>query len=525
MTAQPPTDTAIAAEVERQRRVLDFLGGSGFGAAKGGKRIDTHASMVFLGGDRALKIKRAVRLPFLDYSTLEKRKRACEEELKVNVGNAPELYRRVVAITRSSDGALEIGGTGTPVEWAVEMTRFDEEQALDRVAASTTIDPSLAAAIADAILRSHDNAPRADGDGWLASIPSIIDRNTAKFRIVRGLDAAAIDRLHAASQDLLTMLQPLLGQRAGQGFVRRCHGDLHLANIALVNNRPLLFDAIEFDPAIATTDILYDLAFAIMDLIHFDQAAAANAVFNSYLADASDENLDGLGVLPLFLSMRAAIRAHVLFMKSEHAGGGEAVWREAKRYFDLAGCLIMPKPPLLVAIGGLSGTGKSVLARGLAGLIEPPPGAVIVRSDVVRKRLFGVSETTALPESAYQADITERVYDMLAVTAQRILAQGCSVVLDAAYLKEAERTEIARLANKHRARFVGLFLTADLATRLGRAGRRTSDASDATRDVVLKQETFAIGAVDWHMVDASGTPDQSLRNACASVLAPAPGEG
>ena len=135
MTEQPPIDRTVAAEVDQQR-VLDFLDGSSFGAAKGGKRIDTHASMVFLGGDRALKIKRAVRLPFLDYSTLEKRKRACEEELKVNAGNAPELYRRVVAITRNSDGILEIDGTGTPVEWAVEMMRFDEEQSLDRVAAS-----------------------------------------------------------------------------------------------------------------------------------------------------------------------------------------------------------------------------------------------------------------------------------------------------------------------------------------------------------------------------------------------------
>ena len=173
MTEQQPIDRTVAAEVDQQR-VLDFLDRSSFGAAKGGKRIDTHASMVFLGGDRALKIKRAVRLPFLDYSTLEKRKRACEEELKVNAGNAPELYRRVVAITRNSDGTLEIDGAGTPVEWAVEMMRFDEEQSLDRVAASRTVDPALAIAIADVILRSHDNAPRTDGASWLASIPSLI---------------------------------------------------------------------------------------------------------------------------------------------------------------------------------------------------------------------------------------------------------------------------------------------------------------------------------------------------------------
>jgi len=518
MTVRPPADTA-AAEGDLQQQVLDFLDGSSFGPAGGGKRIDTHASMVFLGADRALKIKRAVRLPFLDYSTLEKRRRACEEELRVNAGNAPELYRRVVAITRNADGTFEIDGTGTPVEWAVEMTRFDETQSLDIVAASKTVDPSLATAVADTILRSHDKAPRAGGESWLASIPPIIERNTAKFRTVHGLDAVAVDQLDVASRDAATTLQPLLRERASRGFVRRCHGDLHLANIALVDGRPLLFDAIEFDPVIATTDVLYDLAFTLMDMVHFNQAAAANEVCNRYLAGAGDDGLDGLRLLPLFLSVRAAIRAHVLFMKSEQAGGDDAVWQEAKRYFDLAGRLIAPRPPLLVAIGGLSGTGKSVLARGLAGLIEPPPGAVIIRSDVIRKHLFGAAETTPLPESAYRGDVTERVYGMLWSTAQRILAQGCSVVLDAAYLQEAERTEIATLAATYGIRFVGLFLTADLATRLARIERRRGDASDATRSVVLTQETFAIGAIDWHIIDASGTPDQSLRSARNSLFA------
>ena len=516
-----PTSAGTAAAERDQQAVLDFLDGSRFGVAKGGKRIDTHASMVFLGGDTALKIKRAVRLPFLDYSTLEKRKRACEEELNVNAGNAPELYRRVIAITRNSDGILEIDGSGTPVEWAVEMMRFDEENSLDLLAASGTIDASLAIAIADAISRSHDNAPRTDGASWLASIPTLMDRNTAKFRAVRSVDAAAVDRLDAASRDFLRRHRDLLEQRAAQGFVRRCHGDLHLANIALVEGRPLLFDAIEFDPVISTTDILYDLAFTLMDLIHFNQRAAANAAFNRYLAQASAENIDGLSLLPLFLSLRAAIRAHVLFTRSEQAKDGEAARLEAMRYFDLAARLIMPKPPTLVAIGGLSGTGKSVLARGLAGLIEPPPGALIVRSDVVRKNLFRVGETTALPEAAYQADITARVYDTLSNTAERALAQGCSVALDAAYLREAERAGLADLARRHGARFVGLFLTANLATRLARIEQRKDDASDATREVALMQEDLTIGTMEWHMVDASGTPDQSLSNARELLLEPA----
>lgn len=513
---------ASESEADRQGRVLGFLDESRFGAGQGSKRIDTHASVVFLSRDCALKIKRAVKLPFLDYSTLEKRRHACEEELKVNAGNAPELYRRVVAITQGDDGAFEIDGTGAPVEWAVEMARFDEERTLDCIAAAQPIEPSLAVALADTILQSHDRAPGATGEIWLASLPSIVDRNTAKFQTVRGLDAAAIDQLDARSHDHVTMLETLLARRAGQGFVRRCHGDLHLANIALVDGRPLLFDAIEFDPAIATTDILYDLAFTLMDLIHFGNDAAANTLFNRYLAGASDENLDGLGLLPLFLSVRAAIRAHVLFMKSEQAGNGDAARHEAKRYFDLAGRLVMPAPPSLVAVGGLSGTGKSVLARRLAAEMKPEPGAVIVRSDVVRKRLFGVSETTALSQAAYQADTSLLVYNALSKTAQRILAQGCSVVLDAAFLHEEERTELAGLARGQNAGFVGLFLTADLATRLARVAQRKHDASDATRDVALKQEASVIGAMDWHVVDASGTPDDTVRRSRGWLSDPGP---
>ncbi|SDS52871.1 AAA family ATPase [Bradyrhizobium canariense] len=507
--------SAIAAETERQGRVLDFLDALEFCAARGGKRIDTHASVVFLGNDRVLKLKRAVRLPFLDYSTLEKRKNACEEELKVNAGNAPELYRRVVAITRGPDDSFEIGGSGAPVEWAVEMVRFDERQTLERLAEAHPIDPSLAAALTDTILRSHEKAPRTNGETWLASIPSIIDRNTARFHAAGELAPAAIDQLDARSHDAFESLGPLLNRRAAQGFVRRCHGDLHLANIALVDGRPLLFDAIEFDPVIATTDILYDLAFTLMDLLHFKSEAAANVVFNRYLAAGADENMDGLAALPLFLSMRAAIRAHVLFTKSERAAHGEAARREAKRYFDLAGRLVAPKPPLLVAIGGLSGTGKSVLARGLAAIIEPPPGAVIVRSDIVRKNLFGVSGETTLPGTAYQPGTSVRVYEALSEAARRVLAQGCSVILDASFMQEDRRTALSRLAREHKARLVGLFLTADLSTRLARIASRKNDASDATRDVAMTQEDAEIGAMDWSVVDASGAPEETLRRGTA----------
>lgn len=522
MTMRSPEDKA-AADSSLQQDVLGFLDGSQLGPAAGGKRVDTHASIVFLGADRALKLKRSVRLPFLDYSTLEKRRLACEEELNVNAANAPELYRRVVAITRSPDGAFEIDGKGAPVEWAVEMARFDESRSLDRLAASGPIEPALASAVADAILRSHHNASPADGETWLTSILPIIERNTAKFRSIRRLEAAAIDRLEAASRNTLKEVRPLLAQRGEQGFVRRCHGDLHLANIALVDGRPLLFDAIEFDPVIATTDILYDLAFTLMDLIHFGQEAAANVAFNRYLAGEGDRAIEGLPLLPLFMSMRAAIRAHVLFVKSEQGGADDGATQEAQRYFDLAQRLISPEKPLVVAIGGLSGTGKSVLARGLAGFVGSPPGAVIVRSDVVRKRLFDTQETTALPQSAYQSGTADTVYDALSRAAGLIMERGCSVVLDATYQREADRGRLDALAAEHGWHFVGLFLTADLPTRLARVEQRRNDASDATSEVALKQETFATGTVKWPMIDASGTPEDTLRKAL-TLLPTVPGQ-
>ena len=214
MTSLKPINIAADSGGGPQERVFEFLESAGFGPARGGKRIDTHASVVFLGGDRVLKIKRAVRLPFLDYSTLEKRKCACIEELKVNAANASELYRRVVAITRTDNGGLEIGGNGTPVEWAVEMARFDEEQTLDRIAKVQLIGPSLAIAVAEAILQSHQRASRENGETWLASISAIIDRNTVKFRSVRGLEATTIDQLHVCSQDHLSKVQVLLARRS-----------------------------------------------------------------------------------------------------------------------------------------------------------------------------------------------------------------------------------------------------------------------------------------------------------------------
>ncbi len=423
-----------------QARVLAFLGDPRTYRGATVRRIDTHASSIFLAGERALKIKRAIRLPYLDYSTLALRKAACEAELAINAPHAPQIYRRVVAITRNDNDRLEIGGRGRPIEWALEMARFDETKTLDKVAREHPIDAGLAVAMADAILRAHRAADRSPAP-WAESIPTLIARNTDKFRSIRALDAAQIDRLDALSLAAFNRVHDTLTKRRIDGFVRRCHGDLHLANIVLIDDCPVLFDAIEFDPAMATTDVLYDLAFPVMDLLYFGRTEAANVLLNRYLSEGDDANLDGLSAFPLFLSIRAAIRANVLFTQAER-GADQGTRDRAGKYFTLAADLIAPQPPRLIAIGGTSGTGKSVLARALASRIDPPPGAVILRSDVVRKKMFGAEETAPLPAEAYQPKVSGQVYDNLVTTAARILAQGTSVIIDAAYLREDERDVI-----------------------------------------------------------------------------------
>jgi uncharacterized protein len=483
-------------------------------------RIDTHAASVFLEGDRALKIKRAVRFPFLDYSTLEKRKAACEEEIKINRPFAPQIYRRVVPITQGNDGSLDIDGDGAPVEYAIEMARFDERQTIDHLAKAGESDSDLVNAIADAIAASHAVAPRAAAQPWIDSIPAFIEGNTAAFRTAACFPAEAIDNLSATSQSAFLEIRELLRQRGKAGYVRRCHGDLHLANIVLIERKPVLFDAIEFDPIIASVDVLYDLAFPIMDFIRYHRHVAANTLLNRYLAMTPVENLDALAALPLFMSLRAAIRAKVLLARLDRAGDDKAdVMQSARAYFELAQLTIRPPAPKLVAVGGLSGTGKSVLARALAPGVTPSPGAVVLRSDVLRKQQFQLNETDRLPRSAYQPEITARIYEVLAQRAARILVQGHSVVVDAVFALETERAAIRDAARRLNIRFVGLFLVTDLEIRLSRVSHRERDASDATPEIAEIQEKFSIGAVDWAVIDASGTPEQTLKQ-CQTRITP-----
>jgi uncharacterized protein len=288
----------------------------------------------------------------------------------------------------------------------------------------------------------------------------------------------------------------------------------------LVDGAPMLFDAIEFSPLVAAGDVLYDLAFLLMDLVERDLAAAANVVLNRYLAESRrPSDLDALAALPFFMALRAAIRASVTASRAAiaTAAARDDARNGACRYFRLAGRLIRPAAPALVGIGGLSGTGKSRLAMTLAPAMAPGqgpwPGAVVLRSDVERKAVAGLRENDRLPAEAYSPENNARVYAVLTEKAERVIAAGCAAIVDAVYARPEERDALQRIAAARGIRFHGLFLTASLAIRMARVGTRRADASDATEAVVQAQEAYQVGANDWTPVDASGTPKNTLAKA------------
>ena len=306
-------------EDQSQQAVFAFLADPATHGGAKVTRIDTHAASVFLAGDRALKVKRAVRFPFLDYSTLEKRKAACEAELSVNAPYAPEIYHGVVPITCDANGKFAIGGSGVPAEWAVDMQRFDETRTLDHLAGE--IDEALADALGRAVAAAHAKTLVAEAENWIAALGGYVDEHVEVFAQYPDIfPAVEIDALARASREAYQRIVPLLRERGQRGFVRRIHGDLHLGNIALIGGKPVLFDAIEFSDIIATGDVLYDLAFLLMDLLERGLAFVANVVFNRYLTQTHRiEHLEALSTLPFFLSMRASIRAKVTAARLERA--------------------------------------------------------------------------------------------------------------------------------------------------------------------------------------------------------------
>ena len=354
--------------------------------------------------------------------------------------------------------------------------------------------------------------------GGAVAIAAIEAENDACLLRAAGrfLPVSDIAELHRRSRAWLGRVASLLDARRAAGKVRHCHGDLHLRNICLLAGKPVLFDCLEFSEEMASIDVLYDLAFLLMDLLHRGLDDFANLVANRYF-DLTDEE-EGLAALPLFLAIRAAIRAHVgATGAAAQDGVDNAACEEARRYLDLALALLAPRPPRMIAIGGLSGTGKSTIAQRLAPLIGLRPGARILRSDVVRKRLCGVPPETKLPPTAYAADMSRRVYDAIRDKAAAALRSGYCLIIDAVSMTPEERNSFAAVAATARVPFNGIWLSAPTESMAARLGMRRDDASDATPEVLEQQLRHDPGFIDWIRVDV-GTDRETSFAAVRRVL-------
>jgi aminoglycoside phosphotransferase family enzyme/predicted kinase len=509
-----------------QADVIEFLAAPSSHGTATVDRIDTHSAIVFLAGERAYKLKRAVRFDYLDFSTVERRRAMCDAEVRLNRRTAPDIYRGVVPITREPGGTLALGGSGAPIEWVVEMNRFSQEALFDRLAGAGRLDLELMPPLADAIAEFHRIAePRMD-HGGRPGMEWVIEGNAAGFAEYGQdvLDPLARRRLTEAARAELDARGAFLDERRASGFVRQCHGDLHLRNIVLLDGRPTLFDGVEFNDEIACVDVLYDLAFLLMDLWRRRLPRHANAVWNRYLEETGD--LSGMPMMPLFLSCRAAVRAKTSATAARlqpDARRREELQALAREYLSMAHGLLHLPGPCLVAIGGFSGTGKSTLARGLAPFVGGVPGAVVIRSDLIRKRLSGVSPLDRLGPEGYSSEMSERVYATVAERARMTIRDGQSVIVDAVYARPSDRRAIERVAADVQVPFVGIWLEAPETTLIARVEQRHNDASDADAAVIRLQHRGGTGVMEWHRIEASRTPDAVVDEALKRVRELAPG--
>lgn len=455
--------------------------------------IETHISWVLLTGRYAYKIKKPLNLGFLDYSTLALRRQACEDELRLNRRLAPSLYLEVVTITGTREQP-RIGGTGEVLEYAVKMREFDQDAQLDRLLAADHLQESDIDALGDAIAAFHDTAPPVDLDAPYGQPASIWHSVQENFDILLAGSSGALHRqllaLHAWSRTQHAALTELMTQRRAQGRVRELHGDLHLANLVRLPEGIVAFDCIEFNPSLRWLDVISDLAFATMDLRLRGRDDLAYGLLDRYLQSSGD--YAGLRLLRYYEVYRALVRAKVALIRRDGSKGGVRTAARAQlgAYVKLAGRLSERHGGAIVLMHGLAGSGKTWLSGRLLRALP----AIRLRSDVERKRLHGLragqSSRSPVMGGIYSPAGSERTYVHLAEMAAHIVAGGEIAIIDATFLRRADRSAFRRLAGELQVPFAIVSCMApmpELQRRIRARLQSGRDASEADRQVLAQQ--------------------------------------
>lgn len=408
--------------------------------------IETHISWVIIAGEYAYKLKKPVDFGFLDFSTLARRRACCDEEIRINRRLAPEIYLDVVAVT-GTPGTPRLGGQGPVLEWAVRMRAFPADATLDH---ATRLEAAQIDAIAARVATFHgtiDTAPADSDFGQPAQVIAPVAANFTQLRTLltdfgarRARATALLDDLYAWTQTEQQRLQQHFARRRAEGHVRECHGDLHLGNIAWVDDAPLIFDAIEFNASLRFIDVINEIAFLAMDLTHRGREDLAWRCVNAYLEHTGD--YEGIAALAYYQVYRAMVRAKVAALRAAQGGDGHD---ECLAYLDLARHLARPRHAFLLLMHGVSGSGKTWLSQHLLQEL----GAIRLRSDVERKRLFGLAPldtSTTVPGGIYTAAAGEATRARLLDLTRGIVAQGLPVIVDATFIRGDWRQPFAELA-------------------------------------------------------------------------------
>ena len=511
--------------LERQQQMLRVLSEPGRfpHPAPTVERIETHISTVLLAGDHAYKIKKPLNLGFLDFSTLEKRRACCAAELEINRALAPGIYRDVMTIRGTRDDP-HLGGAGPVLDYAVHMQRFDPEQQLDRLLARDQLPLDAMDELAAKVAHFHESAPPADQESGYGAPDRALAPMLANFEVLeRYADRfnegpRRLAALESWTRETGARLAPVLHERRERGFIRACHGDMHLGNMVYVDaegsgRRLVIFDGIEFSPELRWIDVMSEVAFLTMDLHARNAPAHAHRFLNLYLERRGD--FDGLEVLAFYQVYRALVRAKVHAIHAAEPGlsGAERASCEAEvdHYLALATRLCARGQPGLVLMHGVSGSGKTHISTEILQRL----GGIRLRTDVERKRMIGLApdaRPTREQEAAlYGPKGIERVYDWLLQQTEALLRQGRRVIVDGTFLTRERRRPFQALARKLEVPGAVVVCTADpdiLRRRLTARTQSDVDASDAGIAVMRRQlgQVEAPGADETRVVSDPARP-------------------